>query len=74
MVRPESRAQPLVGRQMPSWRHQLDYTFRWPELRSVDFTAAAKDNPFLLAVDAAYCTKNEPFKPAVGATSAGFTP
>jgi hypothetical protein len=36
--------------------------------------AAPWKNLFEQAGDAAYCTKNEPFKPAVGATSAGFTP
>jgi hypothetical protein len=33
-------------------RHQFDYAFHCPELRSVDFTAAANDNPVVRAVDA----------------------
>jgi hypothetical protein len=35
----------------------LDYTIHSPELRSVDFTAAAKDNSTLQAVDATDCRK-----------------
>jgi len=33
-------------------RHQIHCDFRFPELRSVDFTAAAEDNFFLRAGDA----------------------
>jgi hypothetical protein len=35
----------------------LDYTIHWPELRSVDFTAAAEDNFFLRAGDATAVSK-----------------
>ena len=51
-VRPWSRTKPFAGRQKAPQRHQLDYTIHWPELRSVDFTAAAEDNFFLRSVDA----------------------
>ena len=33
-------------------RHQFDYAFHCPELRSVDFTAAANDDSLLRSVDA----------------------
>jgi hypothetical protein len=51
-VRPWSPTRPFAGRPKPPQRHQLDYTIHWPELRSVDFTAAAEDNFFLRAGDA----------------------
>jgi hypothetical protein len=35
----------------------LDYTIHWPELRSVDFTAAAEDNFSMLAGDASSVAK-----------------
>jgi hypothetical protein len=41
------RRPPIVAQ-----RHQFDCAFHCPELRSVDFTAAASDNSLLLAVDA----------------------
>jgi hypothetical protein len=56
-VRPWSRTQPFAGRQKLPQRHQLDYTIHWPELRSVDFTAAAEDNFFLRAGDATAISK-----------------
>jgi hypothetical protein len=41
----------------------------WPELQSVDFTAAAKDNCFQLAGDATDCTKQMAQVASVGVTS-----
>ena len=38
-------------------RHQFDHAFHCSELRSVDFTAAANDNPVVRAVDATACRK-----------------
>ena len=38
-------------------RHQFDHAFHCPELRSVDFTVAANDNPVLRSVDATACRK-----------------
>jgi hypothetical protein len=42
----------LPGRQILPRCHLLDYTIQSPELRSVEFTAAAKENSNLLEVDA----------------------
>ncbi len=47
-----SRTQPFAGRQNPPQCHLLDYIIHSPGLRSVDLTAAAKDNSTLLAGDA----------------------
>jgi hypothetical protein len=41
-----------AARQKPALCYQLDYTIYSPELGSVDFTAAAEDNSFLLSGDA----------------------
>ena len=49
-VRPWSRTQPFADRQNPLQCHLLDYTIHSPELRSVDFTAAASDNSLLTEV------------------------
>ena len=51
-VSPWSRTQPFAGRQNPPQCHLLDYTIHSAEMRSVDFTAAAKHNSTLLAGDA----------------------
>ena len=55
-VRPWSRTPPLAGREELPQRHQLDYTIHWPELRSVDCTAAPNANLQLQADDATACT------------------
>ena len=55
-VRPWSRTQPFASRQKLPLRHPLDYTIHYPELRSVVFTAAPKDDSYLLVVDATACT------------------
>jgi hypothetical protein len=44
-VRPWLRTQFLACRQKPSLCHQLDYATDWLDMRSVMFTAAAKDTP-----------------------------
>jgi len=58
-VRHWSRVQRFAGRQKTPQRHQLDYTIHWPELRSVEFTAAPNDNSFLLAGDASSASFSE---------------
>jgi len=46
-----------AARKKPPQRHQLDHTIHWPELLSMDITAAAKDSSSLQAVDATSRTK-----------------
>lgn len=41
-----------TARKTPHQRHQLDHTIHRTKLRSVDFTAAAKDRSSLRSVDA----------------------
>jgi len=52
-------------------RHQFDYAFHCPELRSVDFTAAANDNLVLRAVDATDASFRDDEMQSVCETSAG---
>ena len=47
-------------------RHQFDHAFDCSELRSVDFTAAANDNPVVRAVDATAASFSEGELTAVG--------
>ena len=60
-----------AARKTPPQSHQLNHTIHRAKLRSVDFTAAAKDRSSLRSVDATADPKNKQFKPAVCATSAG---
>jgi hypothetical protein len=55
----------------PPLCHQLEYTFHWPELWSVDFTAAAEGNSFLVAGDATAVSKESGYLPAVCQSEAG---
>ena len=57
------------GRQKPPRRHRSEYTIHWPELWSVENTAAAKDKSFVLAVDATACAKPTAKFAAVAITS-----
>ena len=50
----------------------VDYTTHWPELRSVDFTAAAEDNFSVMAVDASASTKKSLFVRSVWFTAACY--
>jgi len=59
-----------AARKKPPQRYQLDHTIHQAQLRSVDFTAAAKDNFFPPAVDATACRNESLLVLAVYVTSA----
>jgi hypothetical protein len=60
-------------RKKPPQRHQLDHTIHRAKLRSVEITAAVKENSFVRSVDATAANLSDGEVPAVKRTDATST-